>query len=563
MKLTATDPSHLTPCTDSYGCKIRRDLHTFVSYVEEREIKRGYRDNSLRKADFKRLASLMSIKETASDKEESMVLGWIDAVDSLALKLGFVSYDTKGEYMGRSSTEPSYPDNYIDVNSLEYDRFLALSLLQQETRILNSLAEDASCSQNEFYETGVLGKLEGFDWRGCATGVIPAIEFPKVRRFLLGLLSGCKTDTWYTTASLIAYLKEKHPLFLIPKHVKKQYGKGQEPRYGNFHEYKGGNRYSGEQHTITEQDRNAFERVEGRYVERFLEGIPFVLGYVDIAYDETTKSDLHPALMQLKAFRVKERLAQVCTHRLPEPKVWVQPNIEVYVESDIYPTNVLARLNPIADIVKEDRVSILLLKKHKVAAALTFDDNFDVLSLLTELSVKELPANVVTELKGWAQHANMFTLYRGFGLLEGSKPHSTVKPLVEETISTSLHVVRSPDKVFSRLEEEEFVPLIVHHSNSSLKLLPTTAKTVFPRKSKLKPKAQKKNVMLKRKISITLYFLSRDVYDIFLNKLLESKCYVSPNKTNLTITVSDSARPEISKIMKILRKEYKIGMTDI
>ncbi len=563
MNLTTTDLGCLTPCTDSCGCRIRRDIHTFVSYVEEKEIKRGYRDNSLRKADLEKLASLMSIKEVASDREDSLVLGWIDYVDSLALKLGFVSYDTEGEYMGRSSVEPSFPDNYIEVDSEEYDRFLTLPLLQQETQILKSLAGDTGHSQNEFYQKGVLGSLDVFDTWGCATGVIPAIDFPKVRRFLLELLSGCKTDTWYTTASLIAYLKKEHPLFLIPKYVKKQYGKGQEPRYGNFHEFKGENRYSGERHTVSEKDSNAFERVEGRYVERFLEGIPFVLGYVDIAYDENTKSNLHPALMQLKAFRVKERLAQVCAHRLPEPKVWVQPNFEVYIESDIYPANVLAWLNPIADIVKEDRVSILLLKKDKVAAALTFDDNFDVLSLLTELSVKELPANVVTELKGWARHANMFTLYRGFGLLEGPEQHSTVKPLIEEAISTSLHIVRSPDKVFSRLEEEEFVPLIVHHSHSSLKPLPTEVKTVFPKESKLKPKAQKKNVVLKRKISITLYFPSRAVYDIFLHKLLESKCYVSPNKTDLTITVSDSARPEISKIVKILRKDYKISIKDM
>jgi len=381
MNLATTDLSHLTPCTDANGCKIRRDLHTFVSYVEEREIKRAHRDNSLRKADLKKLASRMSIKEVASDTEDNLIPDWIDYVDSLALELGFVSYDTRGEYMGHSSTEPSYPDNYIEVNSTEYDRFLALPLLQQETRILTSLTENASHEQNEFYQTGVLGRLDGFECWGCATGVMPAIEFPKARRFLLELLSGCKTDTWYTTASLIAHLKKEQRLFLIPKYVKKQYGKGQEPRYGNFQEFKGEHRYSGERHTVTEKDHNAFERVEGRYVERFLEGIPFVLGYVDIAYDETTKSDLHPALMQLKAFRVKERLAQVCTHRLPEPKVWVQPNFEVY--------------------------------------------------------------------------------------------------------------------------------------------------------------------------------------DIFLNKLLESKCYVSPNKADLTITVSDSARPEISKVMKTLRKDYKIGIKDI
>ena len=36
---------------------------------------------------------------------------------------------------------------------------------------------------------------------------------------------------------------------------------------------------------IHESDPDGFERVEGRYVERFLESIPLVLRYVDVAYE--------------------------------------------------------------------------------------------------------------------------------------------------------------------------------------------------------------------------------------------------------------------------------------
>jgi hypothetical protein len=52
-------------------------------------------------------------------------------------------------------------------------------------------------------------------------------------------------------------------------------------RYGNFHESK---EAWGHEIDIRERDPDSFERVEGRYVERFLEGIPLVLRYVDVAY---------------------------------------------------------------------------------------------------------------------------------------------------------------------------------------------------------------------------------------------------------------------------------------
>jgi len=113
------------------------------------------------------------------------------------------------------------------------------------------------------------------------------------------------------------------------------------------------------------------------------------------------------------------------------------------------------------------------------------------------------------------------------------------------------------------LENEEFVPLKALHASASLKQFPTEVKTVFPKKSKLKPKVQKRKVVLKRTITIALHFPSREVYDIFLSKLLEAKCYASPNKKDLTITVPDSARPEISKIVKALKKEYQISIKDL
>ena len=37
-----------------------------------------------------------------------MTLAWLDFVDDIALELGFVEYDTKGEYAGYTSANPPF-----------------------------------------------------------------------------------------------------------------------------------------------------------------------------------------------------------------------------------------------------------------------------------------------------------------------------------------------------------------------------------------------------------------------------------------------------------------------
>jgi hypothetical protein len=128
----------------------------------------------------------------------------------------------------------------------------------------------------------VLGKLSGFPTRGCATGIMPGLDFARPRRFLIEILRSCKAGVLYTTSSLIQYLKKHHPFFLIPQKPKYEHEwKAKEGRYGNFHEQ---TEKWGHGTKILERDADAFERVEGRYVERFLEGLPLNLGYIEVAY---------------------------------------------------------------------------------------------------------------------------------------------------------------------------------------------------------------------------------------------------------------------------------------
>src|SRR4029077_11060507 len=79
---------------------LRRDLHVFVDYVRGREVKRSHRGNALSKADAKRLARLLSDQDAVREVDEEGSSVWIDFVDEVALRLGFIHYDTEGQYAG-------------------------------------------------------------------------------------------------------------------------------------------------------------------------------------------------------------------------------------------------------------------------------------------------------------------------------------------------------------------------------------------------------------------------------------------------------------------------------
>ncbi len=561
-ELTTTDVADLD--VFSNPCDLRRDLHVFVGYVREREVKRLVRTNDLSKADSRRLARLVSDPQAEEEVEETGTSYWVDYVDRLALKLGFVSYDTKGEYAGYTSRSPSFHDNYIQFNAEAYGQFLDSPLAEQERRLLEVLLDVEDGSASEFYRTGIPGRLRGFPSWGSATGVVPTLDFPEIRRFLLDLLpQECEVGTWYSTPSLIQYLKANHRFFLIPEKPKyKSKWDREKGRYGNFHESE---RAWGREIDIPEDAPDAFERVEGRYVERFLENTPLVLDYVEVAYDSEPYEGVYPPINHLKAFRITSRLPQVMQGEVLAPKVTVQPNFEIYVESQFYPANVLNRLTPLAELISEDVLTVLKLQKEKVAAQLAEDEDLDVVALLTRLSAQEVPRNVIRELREWTAHSEKFTLYQGVALLEGDEDLPAADPFTVERIAPNLRIVRSPEALFGRLEGAELVPLRVKHAGSALHPLPEGARTVFPKKTEVvKPRPKpKESVTLKRETTITYHFPTSKSLGQFRQALLDRRCPAEVDKDNLTLTFSKRYHSEAKEAIEVLEEDYVVHIEDV
>ena len=544
---------------------LSRDLHVFVNYVSGRQVKRSYRNNALPKADALRLARSMSDPGAVAEVEQEGGSAWVDFVDSMALRLGFVGYDVKGTYAGESSVEPSYQDNYIGFNEQAYRRFLALSPGAQERKLLDSLVQVYSYSDNEFYRQSVWGRLSGFSTFGSAVGVMPSLDFARVRRFLLSVLQFCTPGAWYSTASLVRYLKTEYPFFLIPREPKiKTYYGVKDLRYGNFHESKSA---WGDEIHIHDGDPDGFERVEGRYVERFLEYIPLVLRYVEVAYTPGERQGLYPDRNRLQAFRTSDRLQRVLSGAVAMPRVTVQPDFEVYVDSEFYPAGILARLAPFTDVVSSDVVTILKLQKNKIAAELAGDDSLDVAALLRDLTDGELPQNVMRELAEWRAHATKFTLYQGFALLEGDGALPEAEPYTVERVAPGLRIVRAPAEVRAGLELAGKAPLWVEHSATKLAPLPPAVKSVFPRQVAApaveETQAQTRPPLaLLRQTMVTLRFPDDAALEACAKTLLDARCPVEMNRATSSLTYAGRYQPQVDKALQALGDSYTITVTD-
>ena len=543
---------------------LRRDLHHFVGYVRDRQVKRAHRTNNIPKADMKRLAKLMNINwGDIENYNEYGQYTWIDYVDHIALRLGLVNYSTKGVYAGYTSSEPSFPDNYIEFNEEAALAFLHKRLGQQERSFFNTIMDSTG---NEFFSHSILGELRPFNSRGSATGVMPTLDFTQIRKFLLNELSDLESGVWYSTASWIAHIRQRKPYFLIPKNPKYKAYRGESPvRYGNFYESESQHSYRYDRESISDDAPDGFERVEGRYIERFLEHLPLILRYVDVAYNREPYKGLYPTMGQLAAFRVNDHFLQFMEGNLAEPRVNVLPNYEVHIESPLYPSQVLAELQPLGDLVSEDTVIVLKLDKRKVAEQAALDDELDVVQLLTEVSERPLPQNIQVELQDWASQSEKFVLYTGFGLLESNRKRlKEADPLTADLINDNIRIVRNPNALYTQLENAEQFPLLVRHPNAKLRSLPKKARTVFRTEQPFAKKSKRKpELKLQRSTLITLQLPDKETFNILRSALTAARCPIEGDTNKLILTYGSQNEKTVNAVFKKLEKEYKISIEDV
>lgn len=540
---------------------VLRDLFIYLEYVSQRSVKRMTRTNQIPRADISRLAKLMDLEPPEEDEWMYARPNWISFIDSLARKINLVSYETNGEYRGYSSSGPTFLENYILVNQAELEKFINLPPVEQEKKILIGITNAKTNSRmenslhNEFFDYGPLGILDAFDRWGSGQGLVTMIDFSGVREFLLKVLFKSEAGQWYTVDSLVAFLKADFPNYLFPQDLPKKdrWGRPIE-RYENFMEKPAD---QNRRVSIFANDPNAFERVEGRYVERFLEYLPFLMRFVELGYSrEPYKGDL-PSMGVLKAFKITERLHRVFSDQESVPKVTIQPNFDVIVESEFFPYKIVRQLAAMGELVSTSNstpgvyVGIFQLKKNLVAAVQAKQPDLDVSSFLKALSGRDLPPNVQIELDEWVGHADQFTLYEGFALLETAAFPSVLTKYSSEMISPALTLMSDPAIVFSVLETHGHVPIWIDHDEMAFNLLPEVATSLFPRymPSILEPQ-KARQVKLARTIVLSYRFPDKETFDLVCKDLAEQRCpfHSEPAQLSLSILSTDQARFEQSLV---------------
>ncbi len=246
-----------------------------------------------------------------------------------------------------------------------------------------------------------------------------------------------------------------------------------------------------------------------------------------------------------------------------KPKVTVLPNFEIHVDSDIYPVNVMTQLTPFVDVIADDVAIVLKLKKNKVATQIVEHEELNVISLLDELADKKLPSNIITHLEDWTAHAEMFTLFDGFGLLEYDEKQGLPDGFTVEDITPTIKIVRSPAKLFAQLESVELVPLLVKHPDSSVRKPEKGVRSVFCDTSPGTEERQKKAVNIKRKNSVTLYFPSKSLLKLFAKELKKAKLPFGLNELTNSITFSESREQQLESVFKAMGNEYTINVEDV
>ncbi|MEM6317118.1 MAG: hypothetical protein AAF960_05570 [Bacteroidota bacterium] len=564
--MTAIDVKHLNIQQTPYD--FRRDLFLFMQYCQTQEIKRTVYGNLLSKSEYKRIAKKLGRPELMEEYEKEMGLWWIDYLDQQALKLGWISYDTKGEYLGYTSSRPAFQDNYIEVNTEKYEYFLSLSGLEQEKRLLRHF-QNKRQKYNLLMSRNLFNLLDSFTSWGSATGVLPTLSFVQSKLTLIDVLADLSPNTWYATSDLIQLMKEKHPWFLIPEKTyvmesggwRKPQKKVLYPRYYNFIEGDRSYSRSMQEACVQDNDPKGFEKVEGRFIERFLVDYLFTLGYVEVAFTKEKYRGVPPEMETLQAFRLQSTFFSVLKNEPLPTKVSVQPNFEIYIDSPVYPTATLTALEPLTKVVKEDQQIILKLEKQHVLQHIVEHPTFDIKHFLADLSDTPLPQNVEMELKEWTERTDVFTLYEGFGLYEGLKKQPLADIHTELSISPTLRLVRRPKLLYEKLQKSEVVPMLVEHQQKALTPLSASAKSIFPKVKIEKAKqATKQKIAIERTEILTYTIGNSTFYNTFLTALLSARLPITFDKTAKQISFPKSEEKAVKATFDNFKEKYQISI---
>ena len=529
---------------------IHHDISQYIDYVSTKDVKRSTRDSDLLKGDVMRLSKLMTIGEFKAHEFDAECDHYPGFVDILAYNMKWVSYK---RYRRDSYYTPTYPDNYIQVLNDNYQNHLSLSLQQQEEKITKHLISNYSKNHHEFITESPIGYLTPFS-KYCT---FDNIDFHHARVLLMNLIAQLEPNNWYSVESLIYYLKLNHPYFIIPRKPESIKATKEKDRYHGIYITDG--RYN----DIKQSDKNAFEKVEGRYVERFLEYIPFLMGYAELAYDFSRGDKEVPSIGKLVAFKPTSKLSHYMNKSIEEPKITVQPNFEVSIESEIYPAQIMQELISLGKLIKKDVVTQVKIEKNKVIQKVAKEPNFNPVEYLAKASKAELPHNLKIELEEWAGQSDAFIIYEGMYLFESQFQFPSVKKLIIDKIDNNLSIIKKDSRITNELEEKEALPVkkLIHKDTAFLEL-DSAYKSIFVKSKNIKKKIPKnlEKLEIKKEIILKLFFPHIKQLNVISSGLLNKGCIFSVNDNEKSIILSQKDESTLKEVLKDIDNQFQLDI---
>jgi hypothetical protein len=247
------------------------------------------------------------------------------------------------------------------------------------------------------------------------------------------------------------------------------------------------------------------------------------------------------------------------------PRLTVQPNFDVVVESDFYPAKIVQQVAALGEEISGPNsghgayVGIFQLKKTLVAAEQVRQPDLNVIALLETLGGRELPANVKVELEEWAGHADQFTLYEGFALLESVDEVPEADKYTVEQIAPALRLVRAGSELFARLEGKAYAPLRIQHPAGSFAPLMESTASVFPKERDVEKAGQKpRQVQVSRRVNMTISFPDEDSFDSVRKTLAELRCPFHSDLKTLAISFDQQYQAKFEEAVQQLQDRLVI-----
>ncbi len=533
---------HLIPDT-----RILLWLHAYMDYLCSREVKRSYRGNKIPDADYKRLCK--SINQEDNEHNRS----YIDEADRIAYAIDWIHYDKHGSY-SYSSDDQLYRNNIIKISKKNYQDYLNIESEDKRYKsLVKRLYTSVAVKNNELFQSDYYGAnvLSKFSVSYYSRTIIEAIKFKAARLAIIDALSTLKPDTWYSVDRLIDYMQQHHRYFLISEKTKSpSYSAGKKNRYAHFNERLTTDKYT--PITIDESMSDAFRRVEGRFIERFLETLPYTLGWVELAYDKEDNSNVIPSLGHLKAFKVTNLFYLLYVNPVPAPTVKVLPNYEITVESLIYPVKIMHQLMKFGDFSNHGAISQIKIDKNNIIQLSANEPDLNIIELLKTLNAQALPQNVETDMQEWCHQGDAFKLYTNNVILESKYSHDFLCKHITSTIDKNTFIVHDHETLISKLDDAEDVSLIIDHGYDKFTLLPKSYATALPKDGvkKAKKSKPKRKVKLKKQTMLSYDFSDKEAFHLIKEDLIAKHIVIGVNESSRTISLSKQHEQTFKKSLK-------------